>query len=301
MATIAASAPRAEGVRTKRRSVSPLQVVGKVLFWALVVFLFLYTLFPFYWAFVTALKPPAALGQFPVNYFPTQIDWSNFQYVFDNQGFLLSLRNSIIISVVTVTIALILGAFAAYAMGRMRFRGKNFSLYLILSMTMFPQIAILGSLFQTIRRLNLYNTMPALIITYLTFTLPFTVWVLANFFKAMPGELEEAALVDGATPFEAFLKILLPLALPGLVTTGLLAFIAAWNEFLFALTFTSTGDFRARTVQPAIASFSGRSQFEEPWGAVMAASVVVTVPLIVLVLIFQRKILAGLTAGAVKG
>jgi trehalose/maltose transport system permease protein len=167
-------------------------------------------------------------------------------------------------------------------------------------MTMFPSIAILGSLYQMIRWANLYNTIPALVITYLTFTLPFTVWVLANFFKAMPGELEESALVDGSTPFQAFYKILLPLALPGLVTTGLLAFIAAWNEFLFALTFT-TQDYQARTVQPAIASFSGNTQYDEPWGSIMAASVVVTVPLVLLVMIFQRRILGGLTAGAVKG
>ena len=302
MATIAASAPRTEATTvTRRRRRSNGQIAGRVLFWALVVFFLLYTLFPFYWAVVAALQPGTLIGQFPPEYWPSNIDWSNLRYVFDNGDFLRALRNSVIVSLSTVIVALVLGAFAAYAMGRMQFRGKNFTLYLILSMTMFPQIAILGSLFQTLRRFDLYNTIPALIITYLTFTLPFTVWVLANFFKAMPGELEEAALVDGATPFEAFIKILLPLALPGLVTTGLLAFIAAWNEFLFALTFTSTGDYSARTVQPAIASFSGRTQFEEPWGAVMAASVVVTVPLVVLVLIFQRKILAGLTAGAVKG
>jgi trehalose/maltose transport system permease protein len=165
-------------------------------------------------------------------------------------------------------------------------------------MTMFPQIAILGSLFQMIRRFDLYDRLPALIITYLTFTLPFTVWVLTNFFRAMPGELEEAALVDGASPFRTFWEILLPLALPGLVTTGLLAFIQAWNEFLYSLTFTLQ---RARTVQPAIASFSGNTQYDVPWGNIMAASVLVTIPLVVLVLVFQRKILGGLTAGAVKG
>jgi trehalose/maltose transport system permease protein len=183
-------------------------------------------------------------------------------------------------------------------MGRLKFRGRTPVMYLILSMTMFPQIAILGSLFQMIRAAGLYDRLPALVIAYLTFTLPFTVWVLANFFKAMPGELEEAAMVDGATPFQAFIRILLPLAAPGLVTTGLLAFIAAWNEYLYALTFTQT---RARTVQPAIASFTGNTQFELPWGNILAASVLVTLPLVVLVLIFQRKILAGLTAGAVKG
>ena len=198
----------------------------------------------------------------------------------------------------TVLIALTFGSFAAYALGRIKFRGRTFTLYLILSMTMFPQIAILGSLFRMIRQFDLYDRLPALIITYLTFTLPFTVWVLTNFFRAMPGELEEAALVDGASPFRTFWEILLPLALPGLVTTGLLAFIQAWNEFLYALSFTLT---RARTVQPAIASFSGNTQYDVPWGNIMAASVLVTVPLVVLVLVFQRKILGGLTAGAVKG
>jgi trehalose/maltose transport system permease protein len=301
MATIA-SAPAAAGrVPRKRFEFGPF--VGKVLFWALVVGILLYTVFPFYWALVGALKPAAEIGDPTPSYWPQVIDWGNIQFVFEaqNGGFLLALRNSVIVSVTTVVLSLVFGSFAAYALGRMRFRGKTAALYLILSMTMFPQIAILGSLFQSIRNLGLYNTIPALVITYLTFTLPFTVWVLANFFRAMPGELEEAALVDGASPFEAFLRILLPLAMPGLVTTGLLAFIAAWNEFLFALTFTATGDYAARTVQPAIASFSGRTQFEEPWGSIMAASVVVTVPLVVLVLVFQRQILAGLTSGAVKG
>jgi len=300
MATVAAPLPDAV-TSTRRRGPSFGRIAGRVLFWLLVVGILFYTVFPFYWALVGAIKPSAEIGAFPPSYWPALIDWGNIQYVFQNRDFLLALRNSVVVSVSTVLLSLVFGSFAAYALGRMQFRGKNFTLYLILSMTMFPQIAILGSLFQSIRRFNLYNTMPALIITYLTFTLPFTVWVLANFFRSMPGELEEAALVDGATPFQAFYRILLPLALPGLVTTGLLAFIAAWNEFLYALTFTSTGDYSARTVQPAIASFSGRTQFDEPWGAVMAASVVVTVPLVVLVLIFQRKILAGLTSGAVKG
>ncbi len=300
MATTAAPPPTS--ARTPRR-LSAGDVIGKVLFWILVVAILLYTVFPFYWALVGALKPSSEIGDPTPSYWPETIDWGNIRFVFEaqNGGFLLAIRNSVIVSVTTVLLSLVFGSFAAYALGRMQFRGKNFSLYLILSMTMFPQIAILGSLFQSIRRFGLYNTIPALVITYLTFTLPFTVWVLANFFRAMPGELEEAALVDGATPFQAFYRILLPLAKPGLVTTGLLAFIAAWNEFLFALTFTVTGDYSARTVQPAIASFSGRTQFEEPWGSIMAASVVVTVPLVVLVLVFQRQILAGLTSGAVKG
>ncbi len=283
----------------KRRRVKPWDIVAKVLFWLLVAFVLVYTIFPFAWAFLAAIKPNADISATPTRYLPSEIYWGNLEYVFNQRDFILALRNSIIISLVTVGVALVVGSMAAYALGRLKFRGRSVILYIILAMTMFPAIAILGSLFEMIRRFNLYNTMQGLVFTYMTFTLPFTVWVLANFFKAMPGELEEAALVDGSTPFQAFYKILLPLALPGLVTTGLLAFIAAWNEFLFALTFTNT--YEARTVQPAIASFRGSTQFDEPWGSIMAASVVVTVPLVVLVLVFQRKILAGLTAGAVKG
>jgi trehalose/maltose transport system permease protein len=274
------------------------KIVNRVLFWLLVVFLIFYTIFPFFWAVISSIKPNAELFATPVTYWPSYLNWTFYQFVLDNGDFLRALRNSVIVSVTTVLISLALGSLAAYAMGRLKFRGRTPVLYLILSMTMFPQIAILGSLYQMISNLGLFDRLPALIIAYLTFTLPFTVWVLTNFFKAMPGELEEAAMVDGATPFQAFYKILLPLAAPGLVTTGLLAFIAAWNEYLYALTFTQT---RARTVQPAIASFTGNTQFELPWGNILAASVLVTLPLVVLVLIFQRKILAGLTAGAVKG
>ncbi|MBA3450245.1 MAG: carbohydrate ABC transporter permease [Chloroflexia bacterium] len=274
------------------------KIINRILFWILVVVIIFYTVFPFVWALLSSIKPNAELFTTPVVYWPSAINTTFYQFVLDNGDFLRALRNSIVVSVSTVLISLALGSLCAYAMGRLQFRGKTPVLYLILSMTMFPQIAILGSLYQMIVNLGLYDRLPALIIAYLTFTLPFTVWVLANFFKAMPGELEEAAMVDGATPFQAFIRILLPLAAPGLVTTGLLAFIAAWNEYLYALTFTQT---RARTVQPAIASFTGNTQFELPWGNILAASVLVTLPLVVLVLIFQRKILAGLTAGAVKG
>ena len=185
-------------------------------------------------------------------------------------------------------------------MGRIRFRGKSLILYTILGMSMFPSIAILGSLYQIIVNIGLFNTYLALIISYLTFTLPFTLWVLTNFFKSMPAELEEAAIVDGATTMQTFRLVLLPLAAPGMVTTGLLAFISAWNEYLFALTFTNS-TFSSRTVIVAIANFSGKSEHDLPWANIMAASVTVTIPLIILVLFFQRRILAGLTAGAVKG
>jgi trehalose/maltose transport system permease protein len=273
--------------------------LGRIGFWALVVFILVYAIFPFYWMAVSSLKPDRDLFSTPLNYLPSPLSWDHMDYVLDNGSFLKALRNSAFVAGSTVLIALAIGASAAYAIGRLNFRGKIPIMYLILSMTMFPQIAVLGSLYKMINNFNLFNRWPALTLSYLIFTVPFTVWVLANFFKAMPRELEEAALVDGATPFQAFYKILLPLAMPGLVTTGLLAFIAAWNEFLFAVTFTQ--DERARTAPVSVASFSGNTQFDYPWGNIMAAAVIVTVPLVALVLIFQRKILAGLTAGAVKG
>jgi trehalose/maltose transport system permease protein len=299
MATALDSKAIAASPTVKRKQIDIWDVLAKVLFWLLVAILLIYTVFPFVWAALAAVKPNDDISATPTRYLPSEFYWGNLEYVLDQGDFIRALRNSVIVSLATVGVALVVGSLAAYALGRLKFRGRSAVLYIILAMTMFPAIAILGSLFEMIRRFELYNTMQGLVLTYMTFTLPFTVWVLANFFKAMPGELEEAALVDGSTPFQAFYKILLPLALPGLVTTGLLAFIAAWNEFLFALTFTNT--YEARTVQPAIASFRGDSQFDEPWGSIMAASVVVTVPLVVLVLIFQRKILAGLTSGAVKG
>lgn len=289
--------PQAAAVTSVRR-LSFGRIVGRILFWLLVIFIILYTVFPFAWAIISSIMPNNELFTSNTRYWPSSINWSFYQYVLENGAFLQALRNSVIVSVTTVLIGLTMGSLGAYAIGRMQFRGKTPIMYLILSMTMFPQIAILGSLYQMISWAGLFDRLPALIIAYLTFTLPFTVWVLANFFRSMPGELEEAALVDGATPFQAFWRILLPLAAPGLVTTGLLAFIAAWNEYLYALTFTQT---RARTVQPAIASFSGNTQYELPWGNILAASVLVTIPLVLLVLIFQRKILAGLTSGAVKG
>ncbi|MCA9862940.1 MAG: carbohydrate ABC transporter permease [Thermomicrobiales bacterium] len=294
-----------QNIDVPRRGFKPGKFIQRVLFWLLIAFILVYTLFPFYWAIVSSLTFDSQLFNTPASYWPGEIDWSHYQYVLRNDDFLRALRNSAIVSVSTVIIALLIGSLAAYALGRMQFRGRTAVLYIVLSMTMFPGVAIIGSLFLMIRgewllqTPNIYNTRIALVITYLIFTLPFTIWVMTQFFKAMPGELEEAALVDGAGPMRVFWQILLPLAAPGLVTTGLLAFIAAWNEFLFALTFTN--NYNARTVQVAISQFSGRSEFELPYANRMAASVLVTLPLIALVLIFQRKILGGLTAGAVKG
>ena len=278
---------------------TPRQIITRIGFWILIGLILLYTIFPFYWAVVSSLKPSAELFVTPVSYWPRHLTFENYVAVWSNGDFRRTLINSVIVAGSSVLLSLAIGAVGSYALGRLEFRGKSVMLYTILAMTMFPAIAVLGSLYQIIRSLHLYNTYAALILTYLTFSLPFTVWVLANFFKGMPAELEQAALVDGATPFQTFYLVLLPLAAPGLVTTGLLAFISAWNEFLFALTFTI--DTKARTVPVTIAQFGGKSSFELPWGSIMAASVTVTVPLIVLVLIFQRRIMAGLTAGAVKG
>ncbi len=276
--------------------------LNRGLFYVLVVLIMLYTIFPFYWAFVSSITPANQLSEpAEMRLLPTNPTLEHYQSVFQNNNFLIALWNSALVSVSVTLLALVIGAFGAYALGRFRFGGRNVVLYTVLAMTMFPQIAVLGALFQMINAMGLYNNLLALIITYLIFTLPFTVWVLTNFFKAMPRDLEEAAYVDGATPFQTFYKVLLPLSAPGMVTTGLLAFIAAWNEYLFALSFTQTPE--NRTVTVAITTFEGvtASAFETPWGPIMAATVVVTIPLIVLTLIFQRRIIAGLTAGAVKG
>jgi trehalose/maltose transport system permease protein len=198
-----------------------------------------------------------------------------------------------------VAISILLAITAAFALSRVRFRGRGALLLLILSVSMFPSIAVLAGLFELIRGMGIYNTLPALVFSYMIFTLPFTVWVLTTFMRELPVEIEEAAIVDGATPWVIVTRVFLPLMWPALVTTGLLAFIAAWNEFLFALTFVVSDS--QRTVPVAIALLSGATSFEIPWGVLMAASVIVTVPLVVLVLIFQRKIISGLTAGGVKG
>jgi trehalose/maltose transport system permease protein len=276
-------------------------VVSRVLFYLVLAIIFLYIVFPFYWAFRSSITPDGELFVTPVHYWPQNPTLAHYEDVFSNGDFLIALRNSAIVAASTTLLSLVIGTVGAYALGRFKFRGRLPVMYLILSMTMFPSIAILGSLFDLVRRFGLYNQLPALIITYLIFTLPFTVWVLTSFFQGLPKELEEAAYVDGASPFETLYKVMLPLIAPGLVTTGLLAFIQAWNEFLFAVSFMQTPD--KRTVPLAIFEFATQTGggFEIPWGSIMAGTVVVTVPLIVLVLIFQNRIISGLTAGAVKG
>lgn len=272
-------------------------LIGNIAFYALVVVIVVFAVFPFYYAIVTSFSTGTAL--FRINYWPQSFDWTNYQTVLGGRNFTRSILNSVFIASTTVIFALFLAVTASYALARVRFRGRGLLLMTILAVSMFPQIAVLAGLFELVRFLGIFNTPWAMIMSYVIFTLPFTVWVLTTFMRDLPVEIEEAAIVDGATPWVIITKVFLPLLWPALVTTGLLAFIGAWNEFLFALTFTSSET--TRTVPVAIGLLSGASQQEIPWGPIMAASVIVTVPLIVLVLIFQRKIVAGLTAGGVKG
>ena len=267
------------------------------LFYLAVVVIVVFSVFPFYYAIITSLKTGTAL--FSVTYLPKNVDFSNYISVLTGRTFIRNLGNSVLIATTTVVFALFLAVTASYALARVRFRGRGLLLMCILAVSMFPQIAVLAGLFELIRFLGIYNTPFALILSYTIFTLPFTVWVLTTFMRDLPVEIEEAAIIDGASPWIIITKVFMPLLWPALVTTGLLAFIGAWNEFLFALTFTSSEV--QRTVPVGIALLSGASQQEIPWGPIMAASVVVTVPLIIMVLIFQRKIVAGLTAGGVKG
>jgi len=304
MTAVAQEAERAtraqELARRKRRERRGLKrLARRIPFYILVAAIFFYALFPFYWALRSAFTKENELFTTPVQYIPTNPTLENFRAVLSSNQFLHALLNSTIVAGSVTLIALGLGALAGYALGRFRFRGRSAVLYTMLGMTIFPQIAILGALYTMINRLHLYDSLKALVLSYMILVLPFTVWVLTSFMRALPKDLEEAAYVDGASPLQTFYRVMLPLVAPGLVTAGLLAFIAAWNEFLFALSFTQTPE--RYTVPVAITSFTGESAFEKPWGQIMAATVVVTVPLIVLTLVLQRRILAGLTAGAVKG
>jgi trehalose/maltose transport system permease protein len=273
------------------------KLLSTVGFYALVVVIVVFSVFPFYYAIITSFATGTEL--FKVNYLPKSFNWGNYAQVLGQPNFIRSIGNSVFIATTTVAFALFLAVTASYALARVRFRGRGLLLMMILAVSMFPQIAVLAGLFELVRFLGIFNTPYAMIMSYVIFTLPFTVWVLTTFMRDLPVEIEEAAIVDGATPWIIITKVFLPLLWPALVTTGLLAFIGAWNEFLFALTFTSSET--TRTVPVAIGLLSGASQQEIPWGPIMAASVIVTVPLIILVLIFQRKIVAGLTAGGVKG
>jgi multiple sugar transport system permease protein len=265
--------------------------------WVGVVATVIFCLFPFYWIINTSLKTGAELSS--GHLFPHHPSFANYTSIFRNGDFTTALGTSAIDAGAATLIALAVGAFAGYALARLRFPRKFLILAIVLSISTFPPIAIAAPLFKIWTDIGLYNTYLGLILPFLTFVLPLTIYILVSFFREIPKELEEAALVDGATHFQAFRKVVLPLAAPGLVTAGLLSFIFAWNEFLLSITLTSTSS--RRPVSAAIAFFTGSSQFQVPIGTISAALVTITIPLIVLVVIFQKRIVAGLTAGAVKG
>ena len=257
----------------------------------------LYALTPVVWIISLSLKVPADLSD--NRFWPQHISFANYRTLITDAQFPAALWNSLGIALLSTLFAIVIAMFAAYAVVRLKFSGSRIFMIFALSIAMFPPVSIVGPLFNTWRFLGLYDTWPGLIIPYITLTLPLSIWTLAAFFREIPWDLDKAARVDGATRFQAFRLVLVPLAAPGVFSAAILVFIFAWNDFLFAISLTSTN--QARTVPAAIAFFTGSSQFEQPTGSIAAAAVVVTIPLILLVLIFQRRIIAGLTAGAVKG
>ena len=265
----------------------------------LVALISVFCLLPFYFAIVTSLKSGTEL--FSTSLWPAAPSIKNYIALFTvaEQPFGRHILNSLGVSAMVVIASLFLGVTAAYALGRITFKGKGLLLLTILAVSMFPQVAVLSGMFELMQAIGFYNHWWGLALPYMVFTLPFTVWVLTTFVRDLPKELEEAAIMDGCTPWGIITKVFLPVMWPALVTTGLLAFIAAWNEFMFALTFVL--DNNDRTVPVSISLISGADKYEIPWGKIMAASVLVTLPLIALVLAFQRKIVGGLTSGAVKG
>ena len=258
-----------------------------------------WALFPLLWMVSLSFKDPNTFRSQTPTFFPSKWVWTNYQTVFSDALFTSALRNSIGISLIATLLSVVIAMFAAYAIARMDYPGKKFLLSMALAIAMFPQAALVGPLFNLWREIGLYNTWLGLIIPYLSLTLPLSIWTLTAFFRQIPWEMEQAAQVDGATAWQAFRRVIVPLAAPGVFTTAILTFFFCWNEFLLAISLTSTN--RARTVPAALSFFTGASQFQSPITAIMAASVVVTIPVVLLVLAFQRRIMAGLTAGAVKG
>ncbi len=256
-----------------------------------------YALFPVFWIGSLSLKPAADVGDGKL--IPANPSLENYRDIFTSGEFVRPLINSIGISLITTLIAVVVASFAAYAIARLAFPGKALLLTGALAIAMFPPVSIIGPLFNIWRSTGLYDTWPGLILPYMTFALPLAIWTLAAFFREIPWDLEQAAQVDGATPYQAFRKVILPLALPGVFTSAIIVFIFCWNDFLFAISLTSTES--ARTVPAATAFFTASSNFINPTGQIAAAAIVVTVPIILMVLVFQRRIVAGLTAGAVKG
>lgn len=299
MSTLLAERPTHSGQRPAKAPKRRLRGEARLhpLTWLFILAVMAFSLVPFYWLINTSLKTGASLGKGEL--FPGEPSIENYLTVLQNAEFLLALRNSVIIAVVTTGVALAVASFAAYALARLKMRRKSLILTLILSVTTFPAIAIAAPMFAIWRDIGLYDTLLGLIIPKLTFALPLAIYTLTSFFREIPRELEESAYMDGASPFQAFRKVILPLAVPGLATTAILVFISVWNEFLLAVTLTTSPN--ARPVPVAIAFFSGASEFDQPLGTISAASVLITIPLVVLVLVCQKRIVTGMTAGAVKG
>jgi multiple sugar transport system permease protein len=284
------------------------RTVQQRIMWLLgIVVVIFYAIFPVLWIISLSLKTPATVAVkegdgFWGTLFPSDATFKNYEALFKDGldgPFLKPLINSIGIALIATVIAIVLASFAAYAIARLDFPGKTAVLAGALAIAMFPPISTVGPLFDMWRALGLYDTWPGLIIPYLSFSLPLAIYTLVAFFREIPWELEQAAQVDGATPFQAFRRVIVPLATPGMFTAAILVFIFAWNDFLFAISLTSSD--ASRTVPAALAFFTGDSQFTQPFGNIAAAAVIVTIPIIIFVLIFQRRIVAGLTSGAVKG
>ncbi|ACU34770.1 carbohydrate ABC transporter permease [Actinosynnema pretiosum subsp. pretiosum] len=256
-----------------------------------------YALIPVLWIVSLSFKTPATLAD--GNFIPREWTLENYQAIFTTSEFVRALVNSIGIALIATAIAVVFGTMAAYAIARLDFPGKRLLVGVSLLVSMFPQISLVSPLFEIERTLGLFDTWPGLILPYTTFALPLAIYTLSAFFREIPWELEKAAKMDGATPGQAFRRVIAPLAAPGVFTTAILVFIFCWNDFLFAISLTSTES--SRTVPVALSFFTGSSQFEDPTGSIAAAAVVITVPIIVFVLFFQRRIVAGLTSGAVKG
>ena len=275
-----------------RQKLSPGIIIGGVL-------LLVWCLLPVVWIIMLSFKPQAETAAGSPQFLPKEWTWDNFDSVLNNDDFQRALINSFGISIIATVLSVILATLAAYAIARLQFRGKKLVLSLALAIAMFPVVSLIGPLFDMWRTLGLFDTWPGLIIPYMSFTLPLAIWVLTAFFREIPWEMEQAAQVDGATAWQAFRKVIVPLAAPGVFTAAILTFFFAWNDFVFGISLTST--IRARPVPAELAFFVGPDQFNPPVSTLAAASVMVTIPIVLLVLLFQRKIVAGLTAGAVKG
>jgi ABC-type glycerol-3-phosphate transport system permease component len=269
----------------------------KVTWWVINVLVLLYAFIPVFWIVSLSLKDSATLND--GNYFPTSPSGNSYAQIFSNPEFLRALVNSIGICLIATFIAIVFGTMAAYAIARLDFPGKGAIVAASLLISMFPQIALVTPLFKIETAVGIFDTWPGLIFPYVTFALPLAIYTLSAFFREIPWDLEKAAKMDGATPYQAFRQVITPLAMPGIFTTAILVFISCWNDFLFALSLTSTSN--ARTVPAAMSYFTGATTFEKPTGPVAAAAVVITIPIVIFVLFFQRRIVAGLTSGAVKG